>query len=239
MKWTRFAARVKDEGRLGRELWQLLRKVARNVPFAPDALAAWFCARDPATPTKVKAILLGAVAYFVLPLDVIPDVLPFLGFTDDAAVIGAALAAVRDRDQAGTSRSRPQGARRALTGNRFRRILARFMPFDGHSGCSSSRRCLIDPAEGRPVMSAPSPPGASLPGIASALLCRCLEAPEAGAKASASFLWRLVMRLLPAPATLQQKLYDSGACAIEIAAHVRDSGGFVDAQIDEKQSTIP
>jgi uncharacterized membrane protein YkvA (DUF1232 family) len=85
---------VKDEGRLGRELWQLLRKVARNVPFAPDALAAWFCARDPATPTKVKAILLGAVAYFVLPLDVIPDVLPFLGFTDDAAVIGAALAAV-------------------------------------------------------------------------------------------------------------------------------------------------
>lgn len=103
---------VNDEGRLGRELWQLLRKAARNVPFATDALAAWFCARDPATPTKVKAVLLGAVAYFVLPFDVIPDLLPFLGFSDDAAVIGAALAAV-------ASAIRPEhreAARKALDG---------------------------------------------------------------------------------------------------------------------------
>jgi len=39
----------------------------------------------------VKATLVGAVAYFVLPLDAIPDVLPALGFTDDAAVLFAAV----------------------------------------------------------------------------------------------------------------------------------------------------
>lgn len=85
---------IKDEGRLGADLWALLRKAARNVPFARDALAAWYCARDPETPTRVKAILMAAVAYFVMPIDVIPDLLPFLGFTDDAAVIAAALATV-------------------------------------------------------------------------------------------------------------------------------------------------
>jgi uncharacterized membrane protein YkvA (DUF1232 family) len=38
--------------------------------------------------------LLAALGYFVLPLDALPDILPLLGFTDDAAVIAAALAAV-------------------------------------------------------------------------------------------------------------------------------------------------
>lgn len=85
---------LRDEGRLGRDLMALIGKVARRVPFAADALSAWYCARDPRTSLKVKGVLLAALAYFVLPVDVIPDLIPFLGFTDDAAVIGAALAAV-------------------------------------------------------------------------------------------------------------------------------------------------
>jgi uncharacterized membrane protein YkvA (DUF1232 family) len=54
-------------------------------------LAAYFCAFDYATPLHVKAALAGALAYFVLPCDAIPDVLPLLGFTDDAAILATAI----------------------------------------------------------------------------------------------------------------------------------------------------
>lgn len=83
-----------DEDGLGNRLFALLKRTAKALPFAEDALAAWYCARDPATPARVKVILISAVAYFVLPVDLIPDLIPVLGFTDDAAVIAAALAAV-------------------------------------------------------------------------------------------------------------------------------------------------
>ena len=60
-----------------------------------DALAAWYCATDPVTPTHAKAVIFGALAYFVAPIDLIPDVIVSLGFTDDAAVLGAAVAMVQ------------------------------------------------------------------------------------------------------------------------------------------------
>jgi uncharacterized membrane protein YkvA (DUF1232 family) len=68
-----------------------IKAVARRIPFAEDAVAAWFSTRDPATPFKVRATLIGALAYFVLPFDVVPDFVVGLGFTDDAAVLLAAL----------------------------------------------------------------------------------------------------------------------------------------------------
>lgn len=74
------------------------KKVAANigrVPFVDEVVAVWYCARDPATPPKVKAILLGAVAYFVLPFDLVPDLLAGLGYGDDLAVLIAAIRAVR------------------------------------------------------------------------------------------------------------------------------------------------
>ena len=85
---------LRDEARLGAEFLGRLKRVARRIPFAEDLLAAWFCARDPATPRRVRMTLLAALGYFVLPLDALPDIMPLLGFTDDAAVIAAALAAV-------------------------------------------------------------------------------------------------------------------------------------------------
>jgi uncharacterized membrane protein YkvA (DUF1232 family) len=74
-----------------RRFWPKLRRLAVHIPFAEDALAMFYAAFDPATSPKSKAFLLAALAYFVLPTDVIPDWLPGLGFTDDAAVIAAAL----------------------------------------------------------------------------------------------------------------------------------------------------
>lgn len=85
---------LRDEARFGSEFLGRLKRVAKRIPFTEDLLAAWFCARDPATPRRVRLTLLAALGYFVLPIDALPDIMPILGFTDDAAVIAAALAAV-------------------------------------------------------------------------------------------------------------------------------------------------
>lgn len=61
-----------------------------KVPFIAEALAAYYCAIDPATPTRVKMILMASLAYFIVPVDAVPDFIAMLGFTDDAAVFWAA-----------------------------------------------------------------------------------------------------------------------------------------------------
>lgn len=82
-----------DDGEkaLRRSFWHKTRQVAAHIPFAEDLLAAYYCAFDRATPLQVKATLVGAIAYFVLPIDAIPDLLPVIGFTDDAAVLATAI----------------------------------------------------------------------------------------------------------------------------------------------------
>jgi uncharacterized membrane protein YkvA (DUF1232 family) len=92
MEAIRRAAR--DEAGVFADMWGLLRRVGRKVPFAEDVLAAYFCATDPSTDRRVKLTLVAALAYFVMPFDIVPDILPVIGFSDDAAVITAALAAV-------------------------------------------------------------------------------------------------------------------------------------------------
>lgn len=77
------------------KFWTVLRKSARRIPFARDAVAAFYCSVDPSTPRRVKGILLAALAYFVMPLDAIPDIFTVLGFTDDLAVLTTAIAMVR------------------------------------------------------------------------------------------------------------------------------------------------
>jgi uncharacterized membrane protein YkvA (DUF1232 family) len=82
---------ARERERLRREFWHKARRVAARLPFAEDLLAAYYCAFDHATPMPVKVSLVGALAYFVLPFDALPDVFPLLGFTDDAAVLLTAL----------------------------------------------------------------------------------------------------------------------------------------------------
>jgi uncharacterized membrane protein YkvA (DUF1232 family) len=65
--------------------------LAARLPFAEDLVAAHYCAFDRQTPLHVKAALIGALAYFVLPADVVPDVLPVIGYTDDAAMLAGAI----------------------------------------------------------------------------------------------------------------------------------------------------
>ena len=85
---------AEDERYVRAGFWDKIRSTASKIPFAEDAVAAYYCTLDRSTPTYVKAILLGALAYFIMPADVIPDFIAGLGFTDDASVIAATLAAV-------------------------------------------------------------------------------------------------------------------------------------------------
>ena len=72
--------------------WPKIGRVAARIPFADQVVSVYYAARDPETPMAAKGIMLGALAYFVMPLDAIPDVLAGIGFTDDAAVITAVIA---------------------------------------------------------------------------------------------------------------------------------------------------
>jgi len=83
-----------NEQRVVRGFWPKIRRVAASVPFAGEALAVWFCARDEETPLAAKGMMLAALAYFVMPMDAVPDVIAGLGYTDDAAVFAAMLALV-------------------------------------------------------------------------------------------------------------------------------------------------
>lgn len=77
------------------KFWPKMRRVMRKVPFARDAAAAYYCAMDRNTPLRAKGVILAALGYFILPFDAIPDVLAVIGFTDDIAVLTAALAMIR------------------------------------------------------------------------------------------------------------------------------------------------
>lgn len=85
------AQAAQDEARVRQGFWTKMRGAARHLPFAEDAVATYYAAFDRQTPLRVRATLLGALAYFVLPIDVAPDLLPLVGFGDDAAVLMAAL----------------------------------------------------------------------------------------------------------------------------------------------------
>jgi len=93
--WTDAEAFIRrlaaGEEEVRRGFWRKLRSLAARLPFAEDLLAAHYCAFDRQTPAQVKAVLLGAIAYFVVPTDLIPDYIPVIGYTDDAAVLATAI----------------------------------------------------------------------------------------------------------------------------------------------------
>ena len=86
-----------NEQRVATGFWPKICRVAAKVPFAREALSVWHCARDEETPLAAKGMMLAALAYFVMPVDAIPDFIAGLGYTDDAAVF-AALVAVLGRN---------------------------------------------------------------------------------------------------------------------------------------------
>ena len=91
-----FLKSAADEQTVSAGFWPKMARLAGKLPFAEDLVAAYYCAFDRNTPQHVRVILFGALAYFVMPIDVVPDFLPLFGFADDAALLAAALKTVSD-----------------------------------------------------------------------------------------------------------------------------------------------
>jgi uncharacterized membrane protein YkvA (DUF1232 family) len=93
--WTTAAA----VARSGRQIADHLRRVSprRLGQFAKQVRLAWECVADwqggryRRMPWATVGSLAAALAYFVLPLDVIPDWIPGSGFLDDAALLAFVL----------------------------------------------------------------------------------------------------------------------------------------------------
>jgi uncharacterized membrane protein YkvA (DUF1232 family) len=74
------------------KLGRFSRKAGREV--VERALVLYYCLRDTDTPGWARGVIVGALGYFVLPMDAIPDLIPFSGFADDFSVLVAALVSV-------------------------------------------------------------------------------------------------------------------------------------------------
>jgi uncharacterized membrane protein YkvA (DUF1232 family) len=70
------------------------KRYLRQIPMATEVVAAYFCMLDPETPLWVKGVAAAALAYFILPADAIPDLLPLVGLSDDIGVLTAALTTI-------------------------------------------------------------------------------------------------------------------------------------------------
>ena len=82
------------ERKVRNDLWSKIRRFAGQLPFVEDLVAGYYCALDPATPMRVRGMLLAALAYFIMPADLIPDMIAGLGFADDAALLTAVVGLV-------------------------------------------------------------------------------------------------------------------------------------------------
>ena len=76
--------------------WPKLKQALARIPFAEDAAASFYAATDPRTPARAKAVLLAALAYFITPIDAVPDFVAGLGFSDDLAVLLLAIRTMRE-----------------------------------------------------------------------------------------------------------------------------------------------
>lgn len=89
------ANQQRQEQNVRRDFWAKLKKAGRQLPFAKEAVAAFYCATDQKTPASSRAILFAALAYFIAPIDLVPDMLALIGFGDDMAVLMSVFAILK------------------------------------------------------------------------------------------------------------------------------------------------
>ena len=68
---------------------KLAKKIAKEI--LSKALVLYYTLGDPDTPARAKGVVIAALGYFIMPLDLIPDYLPVVGFQDDLAVLAGAI----------------------------------------------------------------------------------------------------------------------------------------------------
>jgi uncharacterized membrane protein YkvA (DUF1232 family) len=76
--------------------WEKLRRYAKIAgrEVVEKALTLFYALKDKDTPVWAKGIITAALGYFIVPMDAIPDIAPFIGFADDLGALGLALASV-------------------------------------------------------------------------------------------------------------------------------------------------
>ena len=81
--------------------WDKVKNVAKvaGKPIIKNALLLYYALQSDRVSALDKAMILGALGYFILPADAIPDIIPLLGFTDDAAVLLFVLKKLGDMDE--------------------------------------------------------------------------------------------------------------------------------------------
>lgn len=72
-------------------LWEKIERVGKKINFAKDIMALYRYMKDSNVPWYRKSIVVGALVYFISPIDAIPDIAPLVGYLDDLGVIMAVL----------------------------------------------------------------------------------------------------------------------------------------------------
>jgi uncharacterized membrane protein YkvA (DUF1232 family) len=77
--------------------WRKLKRYARAAgrPVVENALQLYYALQSPKTPKWARTVILGALAYLILPADAVPDIIPLAGYTDDLGALAAAIVTVR------------------------------------------------------------------------------------------------------------------------------------------------
>ncbi|HZK70906.1 MAG TPA: DUF1232 domain-containing protein [Clostridia bacterium] len=81
-----------SETKLFEKIIKFAKSAGIKVIYA--ALLLFFTLQKPATPVWAKTMIIGALGYFIFPVDFIPDFIPIAGYTDDLAALVAAIVAV-------------------------------------------------------------------------------------------------------------------------------------------------
>ena len=94
-QWSAYVSEFSPE-----KLWEKIKGHAKKVGCEGirSALRLFYALDNPSMPLKTKMVIYGALGYFISPIDVIPDFIPVVGFTDDIGVLAAAVKALAEKE---------------------------------------------------------------------------------------------------------------------------------------------
>jgi uncharacterized membrane protein YkvA (DUF1232 family) len=76
--------------------WNTVQSYAKKIGVQSvySSLLLFYAFKRKETPTWAKNIIIGVLGYLIAPIDLIPDLTPFIGYTDDLGVLGIGLVAI-------------------------------------------------------------------------------------------------------------------------------------------------